>query len=96
MRQRLVDLEKQAQQITEEETIQTQFKLAICRLEEFHEKVKEGLAEADWQMRRDLIRTLVKRVEVGKDEVKIVFRIPPDSDNLGSNVKTLQHCRRGG
>jgi site-specific DNA recombinase len=95
MRQRLVDLEKQAQQITEEETIQTQFKLAICRLEEFHEKVKEGLAEADWQMRRDLIRTLVKRVEVGKDEVKIVFRIPPDSDNLGSNVKTLQHCRRG-
>ena len=95
MRQRLVDLEKQVQRIIEEETIRTQFKLASCRLEEFHEKVKEVLAEADWQMRRDLIRTLVKRVEVGKDEVKIVFRIPPDSGNLGSNEKTLQHCRRG-
>jgi site-specific DNA recombinase len=95
MRQRLTDLEKQAQQMTEEETFQTQLKLAICRLEEFHEKVKEGLVEADWQMRRDLIRTLVKRVEVGKDEVKIVFRIPPDPGDLGGNEKSLQHCRRG-
>jgi site-specific DNA recombinase len=95
LRQRLAELEQQEHQLIEEETSRAQLELAICRLEEFHEKVKEGLVEADWQMRRDLIRTLVKRVEIGKDEVKIVFRIPPDPDNSGDTEKSLQDCRRG-
>jgi site-specific DNA recombinase len=94
LRQRLTDLERQEQQISEEETARAQLQLAICHLEEFHEKVKTELAEADWQMRRDLIRTLVKRVEIGKDEVKVVFRIPPDPDNSSGNEKSLLDCCR--
>jgi len=94
LKQRLADLEKEAQQIQDQEVLQAEFRLAIRRLEEFGEKVKDGLAEADWQMRRDLIRTLVKRVEVGKEEVKIVFRIPPDSGGLRSNEKILHYCGR--
>ena len=92
LRQRLTDLEQHEKQMITEELSRAQLQLAICRLEEFHEKVKAGLNEADWQMRRDLIRTLVKRVEIGKDEVKVIFRIPPDLDHSDSLEKSLQDC----
>src|SRR5215475_4835608 len=32
---------------------------------------------ADWASQRDLIRALVKRVEVARNEVNVVFRIDP-------------------
>jgi site-specific DNA recombinase len=96
LRQRLTDLEQHEKQIITEELSRAPLQLAICRLEEFHEKVKAGLNEADWQMRRDLIRTLVKRVEIGKDGVKVIFRIPPDLDHSASPEKSLQDCGRRG
>ena len=96
LRQRLTDLEQHEQQIIAEETSRAQLQLAISRLEDFQEKVKAGLNEADWPMKRDLIRTLVKRVEIGKDEVKVIFRIPPDLDYSSDTEKSLQDCRRSG
>jgi len=92
LRQRLTELEQQAQKIQDQETIQAELQTAISRLEEFGEKVKDNLTEADWQMQRELIRMLVKRVEIGKEEVKIVFRIPPDPAVSGSDGNSLQHC----
>jgi site-specific DNA recombinase len=94
LKQRLTELEQQARQIQDQETLQAEFRLAISRLEEFGEKVKEGLAEADWPMRRELIRTLVKRVEIGKDDVKVIFRIPPDPGGLLSNERILHYWGR--
>ncbi len=92
LRQRLTELEQQAQKIQDQETIQAELQTAISRLEEFGEKVKDNLAEADWQMQRELIRMLVKRVEIGKEEVKIVFRILLDPAVSGSDGNNLQHC----
>lgn len=92
LRQRLTELEQQAQKIQDQETIQAELQTAISRLEEFGEKVKDNLAEADWQMQRELIRMLVKRVEIGKEEVKIVFRIPPDPAVSGSDGNSLHYC----
>jgi len=91
-RQRLAILEKQAQQIQDQETLQLEFQTAIHRLEEFGDKVKDHLAGADWQMRRELIRMLVKRVEIGKEEINVVFRILPDPGELGSTEQSSQHC----
>jgi site-specific DNA recombinase len=94
LRQRLTDLEQQKQRIGEEETGLVDLQVAIDRLEEFAEKVKGNLAEADWAMRRDLIRMLVKRVEIANEEVRVVFRILPDSNPEGIHEKSLQHCTR--
>jgi site-specific DNA recombinase len=92
MRQRLADLEAQARKIQEEMALQEELQQVICRLEDFAATVKHGLEEADWATRRDLIRALVRRVEIGKEEVKVVFRIPHDPDILTSHEKSLQHC----
>jgi len=99
LRQRLSDLESQVKQKVYEQAQQAELQLIITRLEEFSDKVKDNLDEADWLTKRDLIRTLVKRVEIGKDDVTIVFRVTPDpfvanpdQDVSSSNQGSLQHC----
>jgi site-specific DNA recombinase len=91
LRQRLADLQTQAQQITDEIAHEAELRLVITRLEEFAAKVKDGLAEADWPTKRELIRALVKRVEIGKEEVNVVFRVTPDPFDLSPERGSLQH-----
>jgi site-specific DNA recombinase len=93
-RQRLSDLEQKAQEITDVLVLQEELRLVISRLEDFATQVKGSLAEADWHTRRDLIRTLVKQVEIGKEEVNVVFRAPPDPLDLGPDNESLQLCRK--
>jgi site-specific DNA recombinase len=92
LRQRLADLDAQLQQINDALALQAQLHLVITRLEDFADQVKDGLAEADWVARRDLIRALVKRVEVGNDAVNVVFRVPPIPFDSGPDAGILQHC----
>ena len=94
LRERLSELEQQAHQIADEVALQAEMRLVITRLEEFAARVKDGLTEADWSMRRELIRTLVERVEVGKEDVNVVFRIPPETVPLSGEKKSLQLCRK--
>src|SRR5438093_1043650 len=94
LRQRMARLEEQRQQLAEEATLHTELQLIIGRLEDFAAKVQGGLEEADWASKRDLIRTLVKRVEVARDQVNIVFRVDPYSSDADPEKKSLQLCRR--
>src|SRR5437773_10088604 len=86
-------LEEQRQQLAEEATLHTELQLIIGRLEDFAAKVHGGLEEADWASKRDLIRTLVKRVAVARDQVNIVFRVDPYSSDADPEKKSLQLCR---
>jgi len=52
--------------------------------------VRGGLAEADWTIRRDLIRALVKRVAIGEQEVQVVLRIGPGPPELAAQI--MQRC----
>jgi site-specific DNA recombinase len=82
LRQRLARLEEQRQALAEEAALHGELQLIIGRLEDFATKLHDGLETADWASKRDLIRALVKRVEVTRHEVNVVFRIDPyPSDN---------------
>ncbi len=52
------------------------FQLVLGRIEEFAQRVRAGLDGLDWQARRDVIRTLVRRIESDRDQVEVVFRVP--------------------
>ena len=89
LRQRIANLEEQARQMADAVALESEMRLIIGRLEEFAGQVCDGLATADWTTRRELIRLLVKRVEVDHDAVKVVFRVEstpwlssPGNDNL--------------
>ena len=94
LRQRLSNLEQKAEKIADELVLQEELRLVISRLEDFAAQVKGSLAEADWLTRRDLIRILVKQVEIDKEEVNVVFRVPPDPPELGTDNENLQLCRK--
>ena len=93
LRQRLARLEEQRQAGADEAALQTELQLISGRLEDFATTVHSGLEAADWASQRDLIRTLVKRVEVARDQVNIVFRVDPYPDDADPEKKSLQLCR---
>jgi site-specific DNA recombinase len=79
--------------------------LVIGRLEEFAQRVHAGLDGLDWHGRREIIRAVVRRIEIDHDQVEVVFRIPGtfpsgagDSGGSGPGDTGLpspdrQHCR---
>ena len=93
LRHRIAQAEEQRRQLVDEATLQRELQLIIGRLEDFAAKVHTGLAEADWGRKRDLIRTLVKRVEVARNDVNIVFRVDPYPGDTALEKKSLQLCR---
>ena len=94
LKQRIAHLEAQAKQLADEATLQADLRLIIGRLEDFAAQVKNGLAQADWLSRRELMRTLVKRVEVDQQHVKVVFRVDSEPFVSSPGKKSLQDCGR--
>ncbi|HSX77891.1 MAG TPA: hypothetical protein VLQ80_04870, partial [Candidatus Saccharimonadia bacterium] len=93
LRQRIAHLEAQRQQLADDAALHTELQLIIGRLEDFAAKVHDRLGEADWTSQRDLIRTLVRRVEVARDQVNIVFRVDPHPEESDPEKKSVQLCR---
>ncbi len=77
MRERLHHLEEQLQRLKEDAEGEEALRAILGRLESFAAKVNEGLHQADFQTRREIIRALVKRVEIDEQQIRVVFRIRP-------------------
>jgi site-specific DNA recombinase len=76
-RERLSQLEAESRVEEERQTAEQELRLVIGQLEVFAQRVSEGLGEADWQTRREVIRALVKRVEIDEAEVRVVYKVRP-------------------
>jgi site-specific DNA recombinase len=87
---RLAEEEKQAAAAAAEEAT---LRLVVGRLEEFAEAVKAQLGEVTWQTKREIIRTLVKVIEVSPMEVRVVYRVPALPFVERPNGGVLQHCQ---
>jgi len=74
-RQRIAGWAGQIKVMRDEAALRSTLSLVIGRLEDFAKRVYDRMSEVDWLMQRDLIRTLVKRVEIDQDNVNVVFRI---------------------
>jgi site-specific DNA recombinase len=69
----------------------------IGQLEAFAGQIRGRLDTADWMLQRQLISTLVKRIEIGAEEVRVVYRVdcsPFDLPPSGGDVKDCWR-RRG-
>ena len=94
LRDRIANVQDQLQHLANAMAWRAELQLIIGRVEEFAAKVKSGLERADWNSRREIVRTLVKRVEVDERQVNLVFRVneyPFDSRPDGG---ILLHCGR--
>ncbi len=83
MKQRLSQLRERQEAAVRAAESERELSLVISRLEDFAAKVSEGLDKLDRLGQRDIIRTLIKRIEVDSDGIEIVFRVPPPNAPVG-------------
>jgi site-specific DNA recombinase len=69
LRQRITHVEAQCQQLAEAETLQRELQLIVGRVEEFAAQVQQNLETLAWHRKREILRALVRRVEIGLDQV---------------------------
>src|SRR6516165_6445079 len=91
-RERLAKLEAEYRQRIGEAAQEAELRLVIGQLEEFARRVSQGLQEPDWDTRREVVRALVKQVEIDEQEVRIVYRVSPSPFEKGPQQGCLQHC----
>jgi site-specific DNA recombinase len=77
LRRRIAELEAEAAALRDAAEQARSLQLVVGKLEAFAALVRDRLGEADWATRRDLIRTLVRRIEVDDQHVRVVFRVGP-------------------
>ncbi len=62
-------------------------------LDSLVEQVGSNLAAADWELKRTLVKLLVKQIEVHVDEIRIVYKVAPNPFLLPpANRGGLRHC----
>ena len=108
-RERLSKAREELQSGLDRQVQARELRLVMDNLETFSRQVSAGLERADWAAKREIIRTLVKRVAIDAEEVKIVYRVDlsPFDDrpsrhsatsaaDKGEPVQspTLHYCRR--
>ena len=75
---KLQQIDHQIEESKRHQAGQFELFLVINRLEEFATAVNDRLYTLDFHTKREIIRALVKRIEIHKDEIVVVFRVDPD------------------
>jgi len=91
-RQQISALKQQLKQQVDQQARQKEMKVVIDNLQTFSARVRCGLDQADWQTRRQIITTLVKRVELEKEQVRIVYRVNLSPFDRRPERGDLEHC----
>jgi site-specific DNA recombinase len=93
-KERLARLEREQQELANEEAQRSELRLLIGQLEDFTARLGSGLGQADWLTRREIIRALVKQIEVNDAQVRIVYRVKTFPFVNAPNGGILQDCCR--
>jgi site-specific DNA recombinase len=103
MKTRLAKLTQQHQAALEAAEAERNLSLVTGRLEDFAAKVRQGLDSLDWLGRREILRALIRRIEVDHDSVEVIFRVPPTPTSVSPHScraadaqASWQHCTSGG
>jgi site-specific DNA recombinase len=88
LKARILRLRERRQHAVEAAEAERELTLIIGRLDEFATKVRGRLDELDFPGMQDIIRTLVRRIEIDASRVEIVFRVPPPFGGSGDPPPT--------
>lgn len=83
---RIVDLDARIKDYAGDVDQREHFRLAMNRLRELAATVGPELGSADWQRRREITRTVVQRIDIDTDVIKIIFRIDQNTGGLDSDA----------
>ena len=104
LKERLTRLQSERETARIAQEAERSLQLVLGRIGDFAQRVHAGLDGLDWQGRRDVIRALVKRIEIDRHQVEVVFRVPGSTEptgrgaprsglsGTGSPEQVRQHC----
>jgi site-specific DNA recombinase len=96
LKQRLSQLEERRQAAEDAAGLERDLSLIISRMEDFAEKVVKGLDNLDCDGKREIVRTVVRRIEIDQNNVEVIFRVPPNGGSPEPDAlnmsRALQHC----
>jgi site-specific DNA recombinase len=72
---RIADLNSRIRAYAGEVDQHEHLRVAMKRLRELAATIGPELRSADWQRRREIIRTVVHRIDIDTDVIKIIFRV---------------------
>jgi len=92
MRQRVAKLETEAAVLQDTAEQARSLQIVIGKLEVFAALVRNRLEDADWDTRRNVIRTLVRRIEIDGQHIRVVFRVDPGPQDGTGALRAGQRC----
>jgi site-specific DNA recombinase len=95
LKERLQKLESEEEAAGKVEWERSHLQVMIEHVEMFAQRVQAGLQDANWQTRRDIMRALIKHVEVGEDGVRVVYKVQPCPFDPSPQGGRSQHCWDG-
>lgn len=100
MKARLKHIEEQRNTIIDQQAQKRDLDRIISNLESFAAQVCSSLSDIGWEEKREIIRMLVKKVEIDLKEVNVVFKVgsPLTPDKVrakNTQEESLQDCCRG-
>jgi site-specific DNA recombinase len=94
-KERLAKLETEAHAAAARTAEDRDLQRVVEQLKLFAERVREGIHGADWNTRREILRTLIKQVEVGTEAIRVVYKVAPLPFDQGPSRGRSQDCWRG-
>jgi site-specific DNA recombinase len=92
LRRRISTLEAKAVALQSAAEEVRSLQLVIGKVSLFADMVRDRLETADWATKRELICTLVKRIEIDDDTVRVIFRVEPGPSGETEPPRQLPHC----
>jgi len=96
LKQRVSQLHERHQAALEAVESERDLALVVSRLEDFAAKVTTGLDNLDRFGMRDIIRTVVRRIEIADSRIEVIFRVPspdgPPGPQSPTKTASWQHC----
>jgi site-specific DNA recombinase len=97
LKQRVSQLQQRHQAALEAADAERHLALVISRLEDFSAKVTNGLDNLDRFAMQDIIRTVVRRIEIDDSRIEVIFRVPspdvpPGPRSANKTIDSWQHC----
>lgn len=92
LRRRVARLETEAMVLQDAAEQARSLQLVIGKLETFAAPVRDRLEDAGWDTKRELIRTLVQRIEIDGQHIRVVFRVAPGPHGGAALPRIGQHC----
>ncbi len=82
LRSRAAQLQDQQRAAAEAAEVERELILIMGQLEDFATRVRLSLNALDWIGTREVIRIIVRRIEIDRDHIEVVLRVPPPTNDI--------------